>query len=173
MRKVIALLAAGFLAVLLTSCDLCPYHSHEQVEISDEGFSVSTIDSLGSLLRLEDAAWSADEGIFVISVDYGLVAHDSIVSVHVDGREIGTMGTAITFSMEDTETGRDFTFTGMPEGRHIRGGGEHQAHYHYREKRIGVSRRAEIPFTTRRGQAGNRHCERPGMDKRGRGNHAH
>ena len=119
MRKVIALLAAGFLAVLLTSCDLCPYHSHEQVEISDEGFSVSTIDSLGSLLRLEDAAWSADEGIFVISVDYGLVAHDSIVSVHVDGREIGTMGTAITFSMEDTETGRDFTFTGMPEGRHI------------------------------------------------------
>ena len=107
------------MVLLLASCDPCPHHSHDRVEIIDDGFSVTMIDNLGELLRLEDASWSVDDGSFVISVDYGLVAHDSIVSVHVDGREIGTMGTDITFSMEDTEYGRDFTFIGMPEGRHI------------------------------------------------------
>lgn len=119
MRKCFALFTAGLMVLLLASCDPCPHHSHDRVEIIDDGFSVTMIDNLGELLRLEDASWSVDDGSFVISVDYGLVAHDSIVSVHVDGREIGTMGTDITFSMEDTEYGRDFTFIGMPEGRHI------------------------------------------------------
>ena len=118
MKKGIVLFSACFLAVLLASCDPCPYHSHERVEIVDEGFSVSIIDSIGDLLTLQDAEWVAENGQFVLSVDYGIVDRDVAVSVHVDGIEIGTMGTDITFSMADTEKGRDFTFTGMPEGRH-------------------------------------------------------
>ena len=119
MRKGIALFSACFLAVLLASCDPCPYHSHDRVEIVDEGFSVSTIDSIGDILTLQDAEWVAENGQFVLSVDYGIVNRDVSVSVHVDGIEVGTMGTDITFSMTDTEKGRDFTFIGMPEGRHV------------------------------------------------------
>ena len=110
MRKGIILFSACFLAVLLASCDPCPYHSHDRVEIVDEGFSVSTIDSIGDLLTLQDAEWVAENGQFVLSVDYGIVNRDVSVSVYVDGIEIGTMGTDITFSMADTEKGRDFTF---------------------------------------------------------------
>ena len=119
MRKGIALFSACFLAVLLASCAPCPYHSHDRVEIDDEGFTVSTIDSIGDLLTLQDAEWVAENGQFVLSVDYGIVNRDVSVSVHVDGIEIGTKGTDITFSMADTEKGRDFTFTGMPKGRHV------------------------------------------------------
>lgn len=119
MRKVITLFTAGLLAVFLASCDPCPYHSHDRVEIVDEGFSVSTIDRIGDLLTLQDAEWVAENGQFVLSVDYGIVNRDVSVSVYVDGIDIGTIGTDITFSMADTETGRDFTFKGMPEGRHV------------------------------------------------------
>ena len=119
MKKSMILFCICSIAVLLMSCEPCEYHSHDRVEISDEGFTVSIIDNLGGLLRLEDASWNMDDGKLAVSVDYGAVTRDSIVSVHVDGIEIGTMGTDITFGMVDTEKGRDFTFTGMPEGRHI------------------------------------------------------
>ena len=119
MRRHIGFPIVLIMALVLASCDPCPYHSHDRVEISDEGFSVSTIDSIGDLLTLQDAEWVAENGQFVLSVDYGVVDRDVSVSVHVDGIEIGTMGTDITFSMADTEKGRSFTFTGMPEGRHV------------------------------------------------------
>ena len=119
MRRCIAFPIVLVMALVLASCDPCPYHSHDRVEIADEGFSVSTIDNIGDLLTLQDAEWVAENGQFVLSVDYGIVDRDVSVSVHVDGIEIGTIGTDITFSMADTETGRDFTFKGMPEGRHV------------------------------------------------------
>lgn len=119
MKNGIVTFAACLLAVLLASCDPCPYHSHDRAEIVDEGFSVSTIDNIGDLLALQNAEWKEEEGKFVLCVDYGIVDHDATVSVHVDGIEIGTIGTDITFSMADTENGKDFTFIGMPEGRHI------------------------------------------------------
>ena len=119
MRRCIAFPIVLVMALVLASCDPCPYHSHDRVEIVDEGFTVSTIDSIGDLLTLQDAEWVAENGQFVLSVDYGIVDRDVSVSVHVDGIEIGTIGTDITFSMADTEKGRDFTFTGMPEGRHV------------------------------------------------------
>ena len=115
MRKGIALFSACFLAVLLASCDPCPYHSHDRVEIVDEGFSVSTIDSIGDLLTLQDAEWVAENGQFVLSVDYGIVNRDVSVSVHVDGIEVGTMGTDITFSMADTEKGKAAEEVSLPD----------------------------------------------------------
>lgn len=114
------ILVTAFLILLLfASCEPCPYHSHGSTDISDEGFSVSTIDKLGNLLTFQNAEWKAENGQFVVSVDYGIVDRDTAFSVHVDGMEIGTAGTPVTFSTEKTEDGRNFIFTGLPEGRHV------------------------------------------------------
>lgn len=106
-------------SLILASCDPCTYHSHNQAEISKEGLTVTTIDNLGELLRLEDASWSIENEKLCISLDYGPLNKTSFVSVFVDGEEIGTIGTEITFSMSDTEKGRDFLFSQMSKGRHI------------------------------------------------------
>lgn len=119
MRKALGIITAVLAALCLMACDPCPYHGHEKVQISHEGFTVSAVESIGSLLKLEDASWNEEDGTFLVSLDYGVVAHDALLSIHVDGIEIATMGTPITFDSVETPQGRDFTFTGMPEGRHI------------------------------------------------------
>lgn len=107
------------MAMVLISCEPCEYHSHNRVEMGDEEFKVSTTDSIGDLLKLGDAVWNADDDTLEISVDYGQVNHDYAVSVYVDGSEIGTSGSDITFSMSDTAEGKDFTFNGIPGGSHV------------------------------------------------------
>ena len=61
MRRCIAFPIVLVMALVLASCDPCPYHSHDRVEIADEGFSVSTIDNIGDLLTLQDAEWVAEK----------------------------------------------------------------------------------------------------------------
>lgn len=109
------------LAVMLvfTACDPCPAHDHSGPEISREGLTVSTIDSLGGLLMLEDASWSENDGILTIDVDYGVVDKAATAAVYVDGVEIGTMGDGITFTRTETSSGCSFAFSGMPKGRHV------------------------------------------------------
>lgn len=119
MGRFTILLASGLMALMLMSCEPCPYHSHGNVEISDEGFTVSVVDGTGGVLALAGADWKEEDGSFILSVDYGVVDHDALVSVHVDGIEVGTIGTTPTFAMTETAIGKDFTFSDMPKGRHI------------------------------------------------------
>lgn len=119
MKKTAILLACMLAALMLASCEPCPYHDHSQPETSLEGFEVVSTDNIGGLVFIEGGSYDEDAGNLTLDIQHGAAGKECQASAYLDGAQLHEGGGDTTFSCTYGDGSCRLGITGMPKGRHV------------------------------------------------------